>query len=303
MKTAVALPTEAISLSSARLSDYLALTRPRMAVMVLLTVLIGGVLGSVGAAPKDRILVAVVSTALVTAAASAINQWMERETDARMKRTADRPLPAGRLTPGEALAFGSALALIGLTAQALLLPPAALAVTTFTLLSYLFVYTPVKQRTTLNTLIGAVPGALPPVIGWAAVRGEIDAGAVTLFLIVFFWQVPHFLAIAWMYREEYARAGHRMLTVNDPGGRQTARQMLLYLLALVPVSVWATTTLNAGWTFAIGALALAAYFLRPVLVFRREPSYFTARAALKASLVYLPGMLALLVTAKYLANS
>jgi protoheme IX farnesyltransferase len=270
-----------------------------MSVLVLFTVAIGGLLASVGAAPADRIVNAVLSTALVSAAASALNQWMERETDARMRRTANRPLPAGRLTPAEVFAFGAAVASVGFAYQALTLPPAAVAVTALTFVSYLVIYTPAKTRTSLNTLIGAVPGALPPVIGWAAVRGGIDDGAAALFLVVFFWQVPHFLAIAWMYRDEYARAGHRMLTVGDPTGRLTARQMLLYLLALVPVSLLAGLAVGGGAGFVAGALALAWLFLRPVLAFRDRPQVATARAVLRASLVYLPGMLGLLLAAKY----
>lgn len=297
MKSAVAIPAS----SPARLADYAQLIRPRMSVMILLTVAIGGLLATVGSAPTDRILHAVLSTALVSAAASAWNQWAERETDARMKRTMDRPLPAGRLMPAEVLLFAIALAIAGFAYQATTLPPAALIATAFTFVSYVFIYTPAKQRTSLNTLIGAVPGALPPVIGWTAVRGHLDWGAMTLFLVVFLWQVPHFLSIAWMYRDEYARAGHRMLTVDDPTGLTTARQMLVYWLALVPVSLLAVNAVGGNWSCAIGSLVLAGYYLRPIVLFHRLRSVTTARAVLKASLIYLPGLLGLLLATKYVS--
>jgi len=300
MKTVLSvMAAPALTLSSARVSDYVQLTRPRMALMVLLTVLLGGWLASVGAVPVNLLMHAVIGTALVTAAASALNQYFERETDARMARTANRPLPAGRLTPAEVLTFAIATALGGLTYLFLMLPQATAGlVTAFTFASYVGLYTPAKRVTSLNTLIGAVPGALPPVIGWTAVRGELDAGAIALFLLLFVWQVPHFLAIAWMYREDYARAGHRMLTVADPAGDATARHMLLYLLALVPVSLLPLRVMHVGPVFAAGALILAAYFLAPVLRFRRERSVAAARAVLKASLIYLPGLLGLLLICK-----
>ena len=286
--------------SPARLADYVQLCRPRIAAMVLITVFLGGYLAAVDKVPTRLLLDAMVGTALVTAAASALNQWLERVSDARMARTAGRPLPSGRLMPAEVLAVGCVLAIGGLTYQWLTLPPIVMATTAFTLGSYLGVYTPAKQRTSLNTLIGAVPGAMPPVIGWTAVRGQIDAGAATLFLILFVWQVPHFLAIAWMYRDEYASAGHKMLTTEDKTGATTARQMLIYLAALVPVSLLAASVFSVGIAYTIGALALAAYWLRPVLAFRAKPDVANARAVLRASIVYLPVLLILLAVSKQL---
>lgn len=297
MRTAIAAPMT----TSIRIADCVQLIRPRMTLMILLTVLIGGLLASVGSVPVDRLFHAVVSTAIVSAAASAWNQWAERETDARMNRTMDRPLPSGRMLPADVLTLAIALAVVGFAYQYLLLPPAALAVTAFTFVSYVFIYTPAKQCTSLNTLIGAVPGALPPVIGWTAVRGQIDWAAVTLFLVVFLWQVPHFLAIAWMYRDEYARAGHRMLTVDDPTGGVTSRQMLIYMLALVPVSILAAGAISGRWGSVIGTLLLAAFYLRPIIAFGQQRTVESARAVLKASLVYLPGILSLLLTTKYVS--
>jgi protoheme IX farnesyltransferase len=299
MPMPAALP---LTRTQSRTADYVQLARPRIALMVLVTVLLGGWLAAVGTAPTERLLHAVISTALVTASASALNQYLERDSDGRMRRTMNRPLPAGRLMPAEVLVVGIILGVVGMAYQMMVLPPAAVAATAFTLISYVAVYTPCKTRTTLNTLIGAVPGAMPPVIGWTAVRGQVDAGAVALFLILFFWQVPHFLAIAWMYREEYARAGHKMLPVTDETGAMTSRQMLVYLAALVPASLFAGQALGAGWPYAVGATLLALYYLKPILVFRRQPAFAPAKSVLKASLVYLPGLLGLLLAAKYLPN-
>lgn len=293
MKTAYA---PSVAVPSARLADYMQLIRPRMAVMILLTVFIGGMLAAVGSAPMTQLIHAVISTGLVACGASALNQWLERDTDGLMTRTKNRPLPSGRMSAIEVLGFGSALSVVGLSYQLLVLPFATFALTAFTLISYVVVYTPAKQRTSLNTLIGAIPGALPPAIGWSAVRGQIDMGVVVLFLVVFFWQIPHFLAIAWMYRDEYARAGHRMLTVEDATGQTTARQMFIYLLALVPISLLAVGG-NVGGI--IGALVLAAYYLRPIIAFHKTPSVAAARSVLKASLVYLPSLLSLLLVAKW----
>jgi protoheme IX farnesyltransferase len=284
-----------------RVADYLQLVRPRVAVMVLVTVALGGWLAAPGVVPPAALWHAVLGVALVTAGASALNQYLERHTDRRMHRTRHRPLPDGRLGAWEVLALGWAVTVAGLVYLAVTVPtPAAALVTAVTFALYVFAYTPAKRATTLNTLIGAVPGALPPVIGWAAVTGGVEAGAVALFLLVFVWQVPHFLAIAWMYRDDYARAGLKMLPVNDPAGDDTARQMLLYGLTLVPVSLWPVPLgLAGGAGYALGAVALAGAFLRPILRFRRERTVEAARAVLKASLAYLPGVLALLVAAKY----
>jgi protoheme IX farnesyltransferase len=242
---------------------------------------------------------AVLATGLVTAAASVLNQWLERHTDARMKRTANRPLPAGRIGGREAVALGLGLLVAGLAYMLLAVPhPLAAGVTAFTFAAYVGLYTPLKRVTTLNTLIGAVPGALPPVIGWAAVSGRLDAGALALFLIVFVWQVPHFLAIAWMYRDDYARAGMKMLSVGDRKAERTAQQMLLYGLALVPVSLVPAQLGLAGPGYVLGAATLGAFFLWPIARFQGDRTVPAARRVLKASLVYLPGVLCLLLMSK-----
>jgi protoheme IX farnesyltransferase len=299
--TAAPLALEpAAALPLARPADYLALVRPRVAVMVLLTVLIGGLLAGDSLVPSAVLVHAVLATGLVTAAASALNQWIERRTDALMQRTAHRPLPAGRLAGWEVLGLGATLAVAGLAYMLLAVPhPLAAGVTAFTFAAYVGLYTPAKRRTSLNTLIGAVPGALPPVIGWTAVTGRLDVQALSLFLIVFVWQVPHFLAIAWMYRDDYARAGHKMLSVGDRKAERTAQQMLLYGLALVPVSLAPANLGLAGPAYAVGAAALGAYFLWPIARFQGDRSVPAARRVLRASLVYLPGILGLLLLSKF----
>jgi protoheme IX farnesyltransferase len=221
---------------------------------------------------------------------------LERHTDARMRRTQGRPLPAGRMHPAEALTFGLFLAITGLVYLACTLShPAAAAVAAFTFVAYVGVYTPLKSRTSLNTLIGAVPGALPPIIGWCAVRGSVSVEAVNLFFVLFLWQVPHFLAIAWIYREEYGRAGLCMLPVEDSGGRRTAEQMVLYCVTLVSVSLTPLLLGAAGFLYLAGAVVLGVGFVATTLTFRRARTVRHARRVLHASLVYLPGLLALLL--------
>jgi len=299
------LPAEAYldrqrSASESRFADYLQLIRPRVAVMVLVTVALGGWLAAPGVVPPTALWHSVLGVGLVTAGASILNQLLERDTDARMHRTRHRPLPAGRLGAYEVLTLGATASVTGFVYMALTVPdPTAALITAFTFVLYVFAYTPTKRTTTLNTLIGAVPGALPPVIGWSAVTGRVDAGAVALFLLVFVWQVPHFLAIAWMYREDYRRASLKMLPVDDPRGDATARQMLLYGLTLVPVSLWPLALHLAGPAYAFGSIVLALAFLWPIGTFCRRRSIAAARRVLRASLVYLPGILVLLLTSKY----
>lgn len=287
----VALPAQATPL----LADYVSLTKPRIAVLVIFTVFIGALLAAGGVPPAALIVHALLGTTLVAAGASALNQLLEKDTDALMRRTAQRPLPAGRLQPLEVLVFGTLLGVVGIVylATALQRPTAAL-VAGFTFLSYVFIYTPLKRVTTLNTLIGAIPGALPPVIGWTAIRGSFGSEAFILFTVIFLWQVPHFLAIAWIYREDYARAGLRMLPVVDPTGTLTSRQMVSYCLALIPASLTPTMLGQAGPLYLVGAVLLGGGFLASTLAFARQRTVAAARRVLRASLLYLPALLALL---------
>lgn len=279
-----------------RLADYVALTKPRIAVLVLFTVGAGVLLASAPAVPWAVLFHAVFGTALVAAGASALNQWLERDSDAKMRRTRGRPLPAGRLSAVEVLTFGGLLGVGGTLYLLLTLASplaAALAVLTFVL--YVAVYTPLKRYTTLNTLVGAVPGAMPPVIGWCAASSEVSPGALTLFGIVFVWQVPHFLAIAWMYRDDYAGAGLLMLPVVDPRGRSTGRQMVLYCVALIPVSLAPVLLGAAGLVYVTGALVLGLCFLEKAWRFHARRTHVAAKDVLRASLLYLPGLLLVLL--------
>jgi protoheme IX farnesyltransferase len=274
------------------------LTKPRITAMVVLTALVGFVMASPGATSSARLLAALVGTALVASGASALNMVLERDTDARMHRTRTRPLPAGRLRVVDAVWFGIALTALGLAELLWLSGGLAALVATTTWATYLFVYTPLKRRTSLSTLVGAVPGALPPLIGWAAARQALDPGAWVLFTILFLWQVPHFLAIAWIYRDDYARGGLPMLPVLDPEGRLTSRQALAHSLALLVVSLAPATAGMAGGAYLAGAallgLGLVAFALR--LAVRRTAA--AARGLFLASVAYLPALSMLLLAGR-----
>jgi protoheme IX farnesyltransferase len=278
------------------LADYVALTKPRMGVMILFTVAAGAWLASRGGPNPTVIFHTLIGTALVVAGASTLNQVLERSSDALMARTENRPLPSSRLLPTEGWIFGLALAVAGLCYLTLMLPNRLAAVMAgVAFVSYAFVYTPLKKVSSLNTLVGAIPGALPPVIGWTAVTGAFDAEAAVLFLIVFLWQVPHFLAIARIYRDDYARAGLCMLPVVDRRGDMTSRQMISYCLVLIPASLMPVLLGQAGVVYLAGALLLGVGFLGTAIGFLRERSVTRARGVLRFSLVYLPALLVLLV--------
>lgn len=295
MKAATTVCTDEPVLSRSRAADYLELTKPRISVMVLITVAAGAILGAGSTLGWPVLCHTLLGTALVAAGASALNQLFERESDGLMRRTENRPLPAGRLQPWEVLFVGSLLGLAGVVYLLLTVPPLAALIAACTFLSYVFIYTPLKRVTSLNTLIGAIPGALPPVIGWAAVRGSIDLEIGALFLIMFLWQVPHFLAIAWIYRDDYARAGLCMLPVLDEAGGMTGRQMVGYCLALIAASLMPLVQGRAGLVYLLGATILGLVFLTTAVVFARQRSVGNARSVLRASLVYLPVLLALLL--------
>jgi len=282
--------------AATRFVAYAELTKPRIALMVLFTVIIGAVLAGAGRVDLLLLVHTVVGTTLVAAGASALNMYLERRADARMRRTENRPLPAARLRPMEALLFGAGLGIGGLVYLGWMLPQAwAALVAGITLVIYVFIYTPLKRLTPLNTLVGAVPGALPPLIGWTAVRGSLDIEAAGLFLIVFFWQVPHFLAIAWIHREDYARAGFRMLPVIDRTGALTGRNMVAYCLALIPASLLPVLGGHVGLVYVGGAVVLGLAFFASTLGFLRSASTANARRVLRGSLLYLPAVLAMLL--------
>jgi protoheme IX farnesyltransferase len=282
-------------------ADIVALAKPRIAVMVLFTVAIGALLAQRGAPDLGQLLHTLVGVGLVACSANALNQFLERHTDALMRRTETRPLPAGRMSPAEVLILGVVLGAVGLAYMSLTVrQPLATLITGITLATYVGIYTPLKRKTTLNTLIGAVPGALPPLIGWTSVTGRLDREGIALFLIVFLWQVPHFLAIAWLYRDDYGRAGLRMLPVDDQGGKATARNMMSYAWVLTLVSLWPVLIGSAGPIYAIGAIALGLSFVATTFGFAYERSRGQARRVLHASLLYLPAIFALMLAENWI---
>jgi protoheme IX farnesyltransferase len=296
MKTATTMLPDVTPFARGRLADYVELTKPKVAVLVLFTVVAGALLAA-GGMPDARLLFNVVfGTALVVSGASALNQLIERQTDTLMQRTENRPLPSGRLQGIEVGVFGLIVGVAGIVYLATMLPsPLAAAVAAVAFVSYVFIYTPLKTRTTLNTLVGAVPGALPPVIGWCAVSGTIDSRVLALFFILYFWQVPHFLAIAWMYRGDYGRAGLCMLPVQDRYGSMTGRQMVTYCLALVAVSLLPAFWDGSNRLYVVAAIVLGLGFLWCCIGFFRRRSDHQARRVLRASLIYLPALLGVLL--------
>lgn len=280
---------------AAKLSAYADLTKPRITFLVVLTAAAGFCMGSATGIDFVRLLNMAVGISLLSSGISALNQYLERDLDGLMRRTQERPLPSGKLLPLEAALFGISLSVIASVYLAVLINPLSALLGVATLASYLFVYTPLKPKTTLSTALGAFPGAMPPFIGWVAARGEINVDAWILFAILFLWQFPHFLAIARMYRDDYARAGIKMLPVVEPDGRVTGQQIISYTLLLIPVSLLPVVTGMAGSVYLVGAAMLGLGFL-----------YFSARAALVrtswqarrlllASVLYLPALFVLMV--------
>jgi len=297
------MKTEAIVAALARdrrqvVGDLIALTKPRVVVMVLVTTLVGYYVALTGAPDYVRMLNLLVGTLLAAGGTLALNQYWERDVDARMERTRSRPLPDGRLAPLEALAFGAGVTVAGVGYLAALVNPLAAAVTAATAVLYLFAYTPLKLRTSLCTVVGAVPGALPPVTGWVAAREDFAVGAWVLFGILFLWQLPHTLAIARLYRDDYARAGVRVLPVVDAEGQSTERQIVTGSLALLVVSLLPTLIGMAGPLYFAGAFVLGASLVSLGAWQAVEPSSPAARRVMFASLLYLPAVLALLALDK-----
>ena len=272
--------------------DYISLTKPRITWLILMSAGVGYFFGLRGS-PLAQIhwwalLHTIMGTGLIASGTAALNQWYEREADAKMRRTSDRPLPAGRLNANRALAFGIALAVAGFAELAWFVNMLSGVLGVLTLLSYLFLYTPLKQRSWLSTTVGAFPGAMPPMIGFAAAAGTLTGPAWVLFAILFLWQFPHFYAIAWMYRDDYARAGIRMLPVVEPDGHSTARQIVLCASLLIPVSLAPGLVGMSGKIYLLGALALGGWFLYSGVRVATERSLLRARGVLLTSVFYLP---------------
>ncbi|MPZ17235.1 MAG: protoheme IX farnesyltransferase [Luteitalea sp.] len=278
-----------------RAADYLELAKPRLNLLVIATTAAAYCLGARGAIEMAPLLHTIVGTALVAGGASAFNMLLERDVDALMARTRNRPLPAGRIGVVEAGAFAAAISAMGLVQLALFVNGLAAGIALATHLSYVLVYTPLKSRTSLATVVGAVPGALPALIGWAAATNSLSREGWLLFAIVFLWQMPHFLAIAWLCRDEYARAGFAVLPVAEPDGRSTARQTVAYAAALFPVSLTPSLAGLSGPMYFATALVLSALFLWLSLRFARRRTRSEARRLFLASILYLPLLCGVLV--------
>jgi protoheme IX farnesyltransferase len=296
--TAPSLSAASANADKTWVAVYLELFKARLTLLVLITTLVGFYLGSHGPLNGLLLLHTMLGTALLAAGASALNQLWEREYDARMRRTQDRPLPSGRLQPQTVLLVGCGTAGLGMVELALGVNLATALLGAATLISYLFIYTPLKRVTWLNTAIGAVPGGLPPLMGWAAARGQLTLEGWTLFGILALWQVPHFMAIAWIYRDEYARAGFKMLPVLDPAGRRTGRQALVHTLLLLPLSVCPFLLKITGPIYLAGATVLGLLFLWFAFQFARHLTIPRARQLFYISIVYLPLLLTAMVLDK-----
>ncbi len=275
-------------------ADLVALTKPRVLIMVLATTFVGYLVALTGPADYLRVAQLLVGTLLAAGGTLALNQYVERDIDARMERTKWRPLPGGRLQPLEALLFGNSLTSVGVAYLAVSVGAAAAAVSLATSVLYIGAYTPLKQRTALCMLVGAVPGALPPVTGWVAARGNIGLGAGVLFAILFLWQLPHTLAIARLYADDYARAGVRVLPVVDPGGTMSERSMVSSTLCLVAASLLPTVIGLSGIAYFVTACGLGLGLLGAGLAHASNRSTASARRVLLTSLLYLPLLLAVL---------
>jgi protoheme IX farnesyltransferase len=287
----LAPPAAAAAAPTRRLLDYYELTKPRMNFLVVVTTAVGYYMAARGFADWGRFVHALVGTALTAASASIFNQFVERDYDALMDRTADRPLPAGRVAPGEAMALGLIAGIVGLGELLLFVNPLTAALAALTLGSYVLLYTPLKRRTTLCTIVGAVPGAIPAAMGWTAATGHIAAPAIALFGILFVWQMPHFLAIATLYRDDYARGGFKMLPVVDRDLLSTGFQIVIWSLALIPVTLMPYAFGMAGRVYFISAVLMGVIFTGFGILCAMKRGRAEARQLFLVSIIYLPFLL------------
>lgn len=284
----------AIALSRARPADLVELTKPRIVLLVMCTAAAGFWVAGPAGAQSMTLFHLLLGTLLVAGGTNALNQVAERDTDSLMRRTRNRPLPAGRLDVATAAGFAWIIGAGGVAYLGVFINPLTSGLAAVTLLSYVFLYTPLKRRTTLATLVGGVPGALPILGGWTAATNAVTPEALVLFWIMFLWQLPHFLALGWLYRDDYARAGLRMLSIGDHHGRVTFAQATVYSAALLPVSLMPTILGTAGGAYFAGALVLSGAFLAASAVAFRETTVARARRVFKMSLYYLPLLLVLM---------
>jgi len=298
MSIQTSLPETRSSLSLSRARDFYEITKPRMNFLVVITTAVGFYMGAWGETNWILLLHTLLGTMLTASGASVLNQWWEREYDKLMPRTRNRPLPGGRVMPQEALIYGITLAIAGVTHLALFVNPLTAILGAFTLLSYVLIYTPAKRRTTLNTVIGAVPGAIPPVMGWTAATGHLSPEAIALFCILFMWQLPHFLAIAILYRNDYHAGGFKMLPCTDFGMKITGRQIVIWGVALIPVSVLPAALGMSGAFYFTAALLLGLGYLSYGIACATSRERLDARKLFFASIIYLPMLLAFLMLDK-----
>ena len=291
--------TAELTLAS-RANAYVALTKPDVSFLVLITTAAGFYMGSRGPVDWLHMVHTVFGTMLIAGGTAALNHYVERDSDRLMRRTASRPLPSGVLKPRQALVYGIALSIAGAVYLYFAAGLLAAGLGVITCLGYLLAYTPLKKRTVWATFVGAFPGAIPPMIGWVAASGRLDLGAWLLFAILFFWQFPHFHAIAWMYREDYARAGILMLPVVDPEGSRTFRQILATAVALVGVSLLPVIAGVAGMTYFFGALVLSVALLQVCVWASGAKTNSQAKWLMHATVAYIPLLLVLMVYDKVL---
>ena len=279
------------------ISDYIMLMKPELTLLSVLTAVGSAYIALHGSIQYFLLVHTLIGTLLVGGAAGVLNQYIERRYDSMMKRTEHRPLPAGRIQPADALFFGILLGIAGLSYLAILSNWIAVALSVLTLVSYLAIYTPLKRTTPFATVVGGIPGALPPLIGWAVVQGRVSMEAWSLFFILFFWQMPHFLSLSWMYRKDYARTGYKLLVIIDPTGEIVSRQILVYCCVLVPASLLPTLVGCTGYVYFTCALILSLLFLTTGIVFFREQSPSAARRIFYSSLLFLLLLFILLMLA------
>ena len=298
MRSDASAASAAIPTTLSSLGDYFELTKPSVVWLIVMSTAVGFYLGSSGSLSLLLFAHTLLATALLAGGTGALNQWAERDLDALMRRTEQRPLPAGRLRPVPALAFGIVITLMGVVYLGLAVNLLSAALGLLTTVSYLLLYTPLKTKTPFSTFVGSFPGAMPPLIGWAAARNDLSVGGWVLFAVLFLWQFPHFYSIAWMYREDYARAGIKMLPVVEPDGVSTGRQIVCYAAALIPVSLAPVLLGMAGTAYLAGAVLCGLGYLYFGVLTARVKTTLQARRLLQASVVYLPLIYSLLVLDK-----
>ena len=298
MKTAAIGNSTIASSRHSFISDLAELVKARLTLLVLLTTAVGFYLGSETPINYSGLVHVVFGTAAAAAGAAALNQWWERRADALMRRTRTRPIPAGRMSPLQGLTLGAALSVFGVVYLAIVCNALSAALAAITIVIYIFAYTPLKRASTANTAVGAIPGAIPPMIGWAAARGDIDVGAWSLFVIVFLWQLPHFFAIAWMCREDYSRAGFRMISSDDSSGERSASQSVFFCILLLVLAGLPAFVGIASYIYEAIELVLGALFVAVAMRFLRLRTQNATRLLFIASIAYLPLLLLALVLTK-----